>query len=406
MRNSEQRSIFIIMLLDTVSFSFIFSLLPFYAQKFGSGALSVGSMSLLFAVCQICMAPVFGHFSDKIGRKPMLLVSQFGLMLGHLLLAFSPSMEWVFVARAISGLSATGFPLAMAYLADVTKPEERVQAFGKVTLAIGVGLAVGPGIAGLLYSEDPSYPAFAAALLCIANMALSSTSLQNHVIPTKTSQGAVYRRYLQILSRAKTRQTLVMLLLFSCATMFYYHGFSMFVNLRLHHDDGTPYGPREVGYLVTYAGCLTIFWQLVLKKLLARFDSQTLIELGLAAGIIGHFAVGFINSPFLFALTAIATNFSAGVLRPSLTGLLSKSVDKSEQGLTMGIFQVINSSAQIIGPILGSYLIHLNATVMWSWTPVYLFLLCWVVLLWKPAPKKSQEKVSEQTAESNEKTAA
>src|SRR5207248_9722197 len=125
-------------------------LLPFYAESFGASPFVVGLLQATYAGCQLLAGPPLGSLSDRLGRKPVLLVSQMGTFAGFLVLAFAPSLWVVFLARAIDGLTAGNLSVAQAYIADVTAPKDRARAFAVIGIAFGIGFLVGPGLSGFL----------------------------------------------------------------------------------------------------------------------------------------------------------------------------------------------------------------------------------------------------------------
>src|SRR5215510_4947014 len=145
-------------------------LLPFYAEKLGASAFQVGWLIGLYAACQLVSGPLLGRLSDRMGRKPLLIVSQLGTLIGFLITAFAPNLWILFLARAIDGSTAGNLSLAQAYISDVTKPEDRAKSFGIIGIAFGLGFLVGPAISGFLAKFDYRYPIFAAAALSALNI--------------------------------------------------------------------------------------------------------------------------------------------------------------------------------------------------------------------------------------------
>ena len=162
--------IFLIVAVDVLGLTIMIPLLPFYAEKLGASAFQVGWLIGLYAACQLVSGPLLGRLSDRMGRKPLLIVSQFGTLIGFLITAFAPSLWILFLARAIDGSTAGNLSLAQAYIADVTKPEDRAKSFGIIGIAFGMGFLIGPAISGFLARFDYRDPIFAAA-------ALSATSI-------------------------------------------------------------------------------------------------------------------------------------------------------------------------------------------------------------------------------------
>src|SRR6478609_3293238 len=146
-------------------------LLPFYAEKLGASPSQVGWLVGVYALFQLFSGPLLGRMSDRVGRKPLLIVSQIGTLIGFLVTALAGTLWVVFLGRIIDGATAGNLSLAQAYISDVTKPEERAKSFGVIGIAFGLGFLIGPAISGFLAQYDYRYPIFGAALLSATSIA-------------------------------------------------------------------------------------------------------------------------------------------------------------------------------------------------------------------------------------------
>src|SRR5437870_10332692 len=149
-RGSPLLPIFLIVMVDVLGLTIILPLLPFYAEHFGASPALVGLLVSTYAACQLVAGPLLGQMSDRMGRRPLLLVSQMGTFVGFLILAWAQALWIVFLARIIEGLTAGNLSLAQAYISDVTRPEERAKSFGIIGVAFGIGFLIGPAISGYL----------------------------------------------------------------------------------------------------------------------------------------------------------------------------------------------------------------------------------------------------------------
>src|SRR5258708_36410296 len=145
--------IFLIVMVDVLGLTIMLPLLPFYAEHFGASPTVVGLLVSTFALSQLIAGPVLGQISDRVGRKPVLTVSQMGTFAGFLVLAYAPNLFFVFLARIIDGLTAGNLSIAQAYIADVTTPKERARAFAVIGIAFGIGFLIGPGAPGYLTQD-------------------------------------------------------------------------------------------------------------------------------------------------------------------------------------------------------------------------------------------------------------
>src|SRR5215471_12820407 len=173
-KRSPLASIFLIILVDVLGLTIIIPLLPFYAESLGASPFVVGLLLSSYAACQLVAGPVLGQISDRIGRKPVLLVSQFGTFAGFVLLALSHSLVPVFISRIIDGLTAGNISVAQAYIADVTEESKRTQSFALIGIAFGVGFLFGPAVSGFLAHYSPVYPIVLAACLSATSIAATS----------------------------------------------------------------------------------------------------------------------------------------------------------------------------------------------------------------------------------------
>jgi MFS transporter, DHA1 family, tetracycline resistance protein len=169
--------IFLVVLIDVLGLMIILPLLPFYSEQFGATPFVVGMLISSYALCQLVSAPLLGRWSDHVGRKPLLIVSQVGTCLGFLLLAFANSLPLIFLSRIIDGLTAGNLSLAQAYISDVTRPEKRAAAFGKIGTAFGIGFFLGPSLTAFLYQFGPKAPILAAAFLSFCSIVCTATLL-------------------------------------------------------------------------------------------------------------------------------------------------------------------------------------------------------------------------------------
>src|SRR5882757_3112477 len=160
--------IFITVVIDVLGFGLIIPVLPKLIEQFMGGdtaraALVYGVFGTAWALMQFLFAPLLGAISDRFGRRKVILISCFGLGLDYIVMALAPGLGWLFVGRIISGICASSFSTAGAYIADVTPPEKRAQAFGMIGAAFGVGFVLGPALGGVLGAYDPRLPFWVAA---------------------------------------------------------------------------------------------------------------------------------------------------------------------------------------------------------------------------------------------------
>jgi MFS family permease len=378
-RLSPITAIFLIVLVDILGFTIMISLLPFYAERFGATPLVVGALLSSYAICQLVSGPFLGRLSDRVGRKPLLIVSQVGTLFGFLLLAYSGSLFLVFVSRIIDGLTAGNISLAQAFISDVTAPKDRAKAFGKIGIAFGVGFLLGPTIAGALNGFGPAAPIFAAAGLSLTSI-LATIFLLPGKLVLRAAPGApanaqpAARRPFKILDLDGFRRSVArpglgvrfaQFFLFVLAFSGYVSGFPLFASSALNFA-GHRFGAAEVSWVYAYTGLLGIIIQGgLMGRFVDRFGESTLTRFGFIGMAVGYGALSLTTGlpTVLFAVTfsGIGSSFS----RPALTSLISRCAGKHEQGTVLGINQSMQSLAQIVAPLLSGFLIEHEFLKVW-----------------------------------------
>jgi DHA1 family tetracycline resistance protein-like MFS transporter len=368
-------AIFLIVAVDVLGLTIMIPLLPFYAEKMGATPTQVGLLIGVYAACQLFSGPLLGRLSDHTGRKPLLLVSQVGTLIGFLILAFAPSLWVVFVARVIDGATAGNLSLAQAYISDVTKPEERARSFGVIGIAFGMGFLIGPAISGYLAKFDYRDPIFAAAGLSATSILATWLLLPSVKTSSAPAEGPGGRRlsllqwgeYGRYFQQPALAMRLYQFLAFGFSFAMFTAGFPLFAERRLTWH-GVPFGPEQVGFSWAYAGFLGIFLQgPALGKMVKKFGESSLNRLGFAA-----YAAGYLTLAFCFSIPVLiaATTFCAigSLVRPTLTSMITQAAPREEQGVVLGLTQSLTSIAQITGPPVAGFLIQHGLLTGWGIT--------------------------------------
>lgn len=367
--------IFLVVLVDVFALTLVIPLLAIYAEQFGATPLQATLLVSIFAVCQLVSGPLLGRISDRTGRKPMLLVSQVGTMIGLLLMANAHSLWMLYVARVIDGCTAGNLSLAQAYIADRTAPENRAKSFAIIGIAFGLGFFLGPSMTAYLVHYGLNAPIFAAAgmsflSICATALLLPSTNTETHQPNTGPGgerlaifEWGAYRAYFR---QPVMAGLLLQFFLFSFSFSTFTSGFALFAE-RTFTWNGHPFTPREVGYLFAYAGLLGIILQGgLIGRLVQRFGEGRLVLWGFVSMCLGYFVLGSIASIGLLVVAATLASFGHGVLRPTLTSLVSRSARADEQGVVLGLSQSLSSIAQVTAPPLGGWLIGHGLLSVWA----------------------------------------
>ena len=377
MVRSPLLAIFLIVAVDVLGLTIMIPLLPFYAEKMGASPTEIGWLIGIYAACQLFSGPLLGRLSDHMGRKPLLLVSQAGTFVGFIITAFAPSLWILFVARAIDGCTAGNLSLAQAYISDVTKPEDRAKSFGIIGIAFGLGFLIGPAVSGLLAKYDYRYPIFAAAALAATSI-LTTYLLLPAVQPAGAGRGPAgpggkrlslieWGAYLEYFRQPGLAPKLWQFLSFAFGFAMFIAGMPLVLERRLTWA-GHPFGPEQVGYTWAFAGLLGIFLQgPALGRLVKRFGERALNRAGFMGYVGGYALLAFCHSIPMLGLATLVTSIG-GLVRPTLTSLITQATPREEQGVVLGLTQSLNSVALIIAPPLGGFLIEHDWLTAWGLT--------------------------------------
>jgi multidrug resistance protein len=367
--------IFLIVLVDILGMTIILPLLPFYALHFGASDTVVGLLISTYALCQLVAGPVLGSWSDRIGRKPLLIVSQIGTFIGFLILAKAWALWVIFLSRIIDGITAGNLSLAQAYIADVTEPENRTKSFGVIGVAFGIGFLVGPGISGFLSQYGYSYPIFAAAALSLGSVVCTATLLpkaEPHEPGEVAGPGGKrlglldWARYAEYFGRPGLGKLLWEFFFFAFPFALFISGFALFASKR-YVWNGHPVGAKEVGYIFAYVGMLGIILQGgLIGRLVKRFGERALVRTGYLSTGIGCALIGFSKSIGQLLGASTVNSYGLGVLRPSITALITHKAGKHEQGIVLGLTQSITSMSSVVAPAIAGAMIDRNWLLGWA----------------------------------------
>ena len=364
--------VFLIVLVDVFGMTLVLPLLAIYAESYGASPLQATLLVSVYAACQLVSGPLLGHASDRHGRKPLLILSQIGTLIGFLILARATTLWVIFLSRVIDGATAGNLSLAQAYIADNTEPKDRSRAFALIGIAFGLGFFIGPTLTGYLAGrfslETPIYLAAAmsaTSILCTAVL-LRGGGQQRHAFDDRPSALA-WSTYAQYFSRAGLSARLFQFFFFMLSFSTFISGFALFAERRFVWN-GEPFGPREIGYVFGYVGLLAIFLQGGgIGWLVRRFDETLLVLAGFVAMAAAYLGLGlsFTLAPLL--LVSAMAAFGHGVLRPVLSSLITQHASRREQGVVLGITQSLMSVASMAAPVAAGYLIQAEQLTGWAW---------------------------------------
>jgi DHA1 family tetracycline resistance protein-like MFS transporter len=344
--------LFITVFIDLLGFGIIIPLLPFYAESFGASAFAIGLLSTSFSLMQFLFSPIWGRWSDQIGRKPIILIGLLGSCLSYVTMALATSLALLFVARVVGGIAGANIPTAQAYIADVTTPENRARGMGLMGAAFGLGFIFGPAIGGLLSRFSPETPMWCAAALCFGNF-VAAWFLLPESRPASASTRSLSR--MEAFRHAMSQPTLLLILaLYFIVTM----AFSAFeATFALFTEARFGFTAASIGFLFAFIGAIIALIQGVfIGRVVKRVGERRVIPvaiLGIAISI-GMLTVVWSVPTLLVALGLLAMGM--GFNNPSLSSLVSKLSHEDDQGGILGLASSLASLGRVVGPAWGGYL--------------------------------------------------
>ena len=355
-RRAALAFILITVFLDILAFGMIIPVLPHLLASFLEGDLSRtavvhGLFASSFMVMQFIFSPVQGALSDRFGRRPIILLSNLGLGLDFLLMAVAQTLPLLFIGRVLSGITSASFSTANAYIADVTPPQDRAAAYGKIGMAFGIGFVLAPAVGGLIGDANPRLPFWIAAGLSIANFCYGWFVLPES-LPLERRAPFSWKRANPIASLSflahhpEVFALAGVLFLMQLAHIVYPSVFVLYADYRFD------WGPKMVGYTLAGVGILSVIVQGgLIKRFIARFGERKTLLLGLAFGAAGFLLYGLAPSgAWVWAAMPIAALW--GIATPAAQSLMTRQVAPNEQGRLQGAIVSLSSVAGILGPTI------------------------------------------------------
>ena len=362
--NSRIVFILVTMFLNFLGFSILFPILPFMVGSYEKNshllALYVGLLLSIYALCQFLSAPVLGALSDLFGRKPILLISLFGSFVGYLILGFAGALWMLFLGRIIDGLTGGNISTIYAYMADITKPQERGKYFGMLGAAGGAGMIFGPAIGGYLGTFHLSVPLFIAAGVTLLDVLFGYFVLPES-LPAEHKLSHFDLQHLNPFKQFSHVFTLPILRrLFLVGFIFFIAMNGLYGINAVFLKDVYVWNTAQIGTILFMIGFVDIFSQgFLINRLLPKFGEVKVAAWGLFLTFIG-FILAAVTSVFTFTLliyiALIILNIGDGLFEPSQNGLISNAVGPRMQGRVQGANQGMQSVARIAGPFIATYI--------------------------------------------------
>lgn len=364
--------IFLTVFIDLLGFGIVIPILPLYAEKFGATKIDNGFLVAIYSLMQVLCTPLWGKLSDRIGRRPVLIISTLGTALGFFLMAVAGplgSLILLFVARAIDGASGGNISTASAYLADITPPEKRARMMGLIGAAFGLGFVFGPMVAGLLGWVHHSLPFWFAGILALANSVFIFLKLPESLTPerrVKQSEKATLR---EIIERGNPQLPGVMFIYFLAIT-----AFSVMTTLyALNTTEMIPHLKENErtaslvnGLLFAIVGIVgAVIQGRYIGSLTSRFGEKRLALTG--AVILALFLALLHGRDAIWSIALVSIGIAVGnsLITPSLNSIASRGSDATAQGRTMGLMGSAGSVGRVVGPILSGPLAAWHLKPFW-----------------------------------------
>jgi DHA1 family tetracycline resistance protein-like MFS transporter len=341
--------IFLTILVNLIGFGIIIPLLPFYAETFGASPLTIGLLFATFSVAQLVASPVLGAWSDKWGRRPVLIFSLIGTVISFVMLAMAQSLLMLFAARIVDGLSGGNITTARAYIGDISTDENRAKMFGVLGAAFGLGFIIGPALGGLFAQISYTAPIWAAAAITVVAAVLAWLWLPETVHRVDAVSGSPWKALRELSGRPGLRLLFTIDFLYWGSFAVYQTTFALFGARRFGFD------ATHTGYLLASFASLGVIVQLgMVGPIVKRLGEKRALELGLIFAAVGWGGSALTYSLPVFIAMLVPGAIGVGLCNPSLNSLVSGAGGKHEQGRVQGAAGGLESLGRTLGPIWGN----------------------------------------------------
>lgn len=365
--------IFVIVFTNILGAGVILPILPLVAEgEFGASALQATTLSAVYFAAQFLAAPWLGRLSDRIGRRPVLIVSQIGTVFSFILftlagpigqiidssgwsLGVSGGLVILYLARVLDGITGGNITTAQAYVTDISPKESRAQALGSLSAAFGLGFIFGPAFGGFLSGISLTAPFIGAAIITSGSVVLTTLMLKESLPPKARAANTASQSEIPIIHFLRNRTILLLFLITFVITLAFaalQSTFALFAERAIYPQAESATVARNVGLVLTVIGMVTVLTQaFFIKPLVNRFGEQKSILIGQASLVIAFSGFAVFSSPLLITLFAMPVAFGNGINQPSLQSLITRFSDERTHGRLLGLYQSSRSLALIVGPV-------------------------------------------------------
>lgn len=342
----------LVVFIDLIGFGIVIPILPLLIEHVGGGTILVGTIIAAFSLFQFLFAPILGRFSDKYGRRPILILSSFLNSISYFLIFFSQQIWLILIARILAGVGSANISVAQAYIADISLAHERTKKLGLIGAAFGLGFIVGPLLGGVVSSNFSIQAVFLVpAILSLINTILiflilpeSKTSLQKHI-------------KIELFNLRVTKEVLKPKNMAFLLILFFFINLSLSLIIgvfSLLGQDRFGWNAAQNGYFFGLIGIASFITQgFLVRLMLKKIDETQMIKLGLIAFGISIAVMGLSPWAWLTILTGLITPFGVSLLMVNTQSLISLESKPEEQGIVMGVAQSFAALGRVFGPLIG-----------------------------------------------------
>lgn len=347
--NRNLAIIALIAVVNALGYGIVFPILYSYSQKYGLSDFDNGLLFALFSICQFISTPIIGRLSDRYGRRPLLVISIAGTFVSFIMMALAPSAVFLFLARALDGLTAGNLPVAQAVISDTTETKHRARGFGIIGAAFGFGFIFGPAISALTVGISPATPFIIAAAISFVAVLVTALFLpetNKHLGEVKRGKLFDLKKLYNTLFDPNVGTTFVI-------SLFYFLAFSLFIYaFQPYSVKILKLSANQISLLFMAVGVVGLITQTFLVQRISKIFGLKKTFSGSILVVAFSFLLSFLSSSFIpFFIAMLILGFSNGLVQPLVNTILSQETDEKSQGSVMGLNVSYGSIGQIVGPI-------------------------------------------------------
>jgi DHA1 family tetracycline resistance protein-like MFS transporter len=338
---------------DIIGFSILIPMMPYFVVHFGASPFVVGVIIATFQICQLLSAPIWGNVSDRLGRKVVLVTSQIGATIGWAMLAFAPTLPWVFAARIVEGVSGGNIGITQAYVADLVAPKERARAFSYIGATFGAGMVFGPVIGGVLFARYGfKAPFLAAAAFEVLTLVLTLLFVPESRGKEERREHIGLREALASFRKPAIASVLVQRLALSLGMYGWYAVIALYLQRQLSFTL-----VRTDFYFAAFAVVSVFMNAGVVGSVSRGTGDRRMSNIGLASLLAGFILSAFVHSIPELVAVLVLFSFGSALAQNGITALISNAVREREQGTVLSTASSLDSLSGIVAPLMSTALL-------------------------------------------------